>query len=112
MPREALGDTRTRAGLVKAGSDKRVLVVGLGSVGRRHAENLVSLGFTYVEVCSERHRVQDFSVGGVSLRVFHEYEAALDACTDAVVIANTTNLHASYAARASERSKSRTTNPV
>ncbi len=103
MPREALGDTRASAGVVKAGSDKRVLVVGLGSVGRRHAENLVSLGCAHVEVCSERHCVQEFSVGDVSLRVFHEYEAALDARPDVVVIANTTNLHASYAARAIER---------
>ncbi len=82
---------------------RKFLVVGLGSVGRQHVENLLSLGVGHVEVCSEWRHLAEFRVGGVSLPVFHDYTAALDARPAAVVIANPTNLHATYSLRALER---------
>ena len=84
-------------------ADIRVLVVGLGSVGRRHIENLFLLGLSRVEGCSEWRRLTEFWVDGNPLRIFQDYDAALDAEPNAVVIANPTSLHAKYAARAIER---------
>lgn len=56
-----------------------------------------------MEVCSEWRHLAEFRVGGVSLPVFHDYTAVLDARPAAVVIANLTNLHATYSLRALER---------
>jgi predicted dehydrogenase len=80
-----------------------ILVVGLGSAGRRHVENLVAVGGLRIAVCSERRRLAEFQMAGTRFRVFHEYEAALEARPDAVVIANPTSLHAPYVARALEQ---------
>jgi predicted dehydrogenase len=81
----------------------KVLVVGLGSVGRRHLANLVALGVARVEACSEWQRLRHYSVGDVCVPVHHRFEEALRSLPDAVVIANPTSLHARYAAQAIDR---------
>ncbi len=71
----------------------RVLVVGAGSVGRRHARNLAALGAT-VSVVDPRADRRDEAAGEVPLRAAHaELDAALADAHDAAVIASPTSLH-------------------
>ena len=77
----------------------RVLVVGAGSVGRRHIQNLLSLG---AEVSAYRYRrelaaelAQTFGIP-----VYSSVEEALDDHQDAVVICNRTDQHVAAATAA------------
>lgn len=81
---------------------RRVLVVGSGSVGRRHIANLVMLG---AEVSSYRYRQELAGQMAEELRItsFPSLEAAFDAKPDAVVVANRTDLHMAVALEAARR---------
>ncbi len=79
---------------------RRAVVVGLGSAGRRHAQNLLSLGVESVEAVSEWRKLGEAEVGGVELRVAHSLEQALASGPEIAVIANPTSLHARSAAAA------------
>jgi len=81
----------------------KFLVVGLGSAGSRHTKNLIALGVSEVEVCSEWRRLSHFSSSGRRFRVFQNYQAALDARPEAVIVANPTSFHAAYVAQALKR---------
>lgn len=71
-----------------------VLVVGAGSVGRRHARNLVALGAD-ASVVDPRADRRDEAADGIPLRAAHaDLDAALGAGGhDAAVIASPTALH-------------------
>lgn len=71
-----------------------VLVVGAGSVGRRHARNLAGLGAA-VSVVDPRADRRDEAAGEVALRGAHaDLDAALsDGGFDAAVVASPTALH-------------------
>ena len=81
----------------------KALVVGLGSAGRRHAENLVALGVEEVIGCSEWRQLKELNLAGRPSEVIHDYSQALDRNPDAVFIANPTSLHMSYLEAAVER---------
>jgi predicted dehydrogenase len=78
----------------------RVIVVGFGSAGRRHARNLLALGVREVAVVSEHRRLTEATVGDRQLPVFHGLDAALATRPEAAVIANPTAMHAEYVTRA------------
>src|SRR5947208_2477523 len=81
----------------------KALVVGLGSAGKRHAENLVALGVEEVIGCSEWRRLKELKLAGRTIEIVHDYTRALDRKPDAVFIANPTSLHISYLKQAVER---------
>ena len=81
----------------------RALVIGLGSAGQRHAENLLALGVGAVEALSEQRKLSDVVIRGVPVRVFHDLKAALAAHPQVVIVANPSHLHARYAAAALEQ---------
>lgn len=81
----------------------RALVVGLGAAGRRHAENLLSLGVQEVIACSEWRKLKEFSVRDRRIEVLTDYSQALNRQPDAVFIANPTSLHVQYLEKALER---------
>jgi predicted dehydrogenase len=70
----------------------RALIVGLGSVGRRHARNWAALGLGEVWVCRQANLPQPEALG-VEARQFHALAAALAEKPDAVLITNPTSLH-------------------
>jgi len=100
MP-ESIAQLRSRAksAPVRKPALRRAVVVGLGSAGRRHAQNLLSLGLD-VEAVSEWRKLQKAEVEGVPLRITHSLEQALASRPDIVVIATPTSLHARDAAAA------------
>jgi predicted dehydrogenase len=77
----------------------RALVVGLGSIGRRHARNWAALGLGELWVCRTAHRPQPEPLG-VEAREFDDLDAALDAQPDVVLVTNPSSLHVTTAHQA------------
>jgi predicted dehydrogenase len=77
----------------------KALVVGLGSIGRRHARNWVRLGLGEVLVCRQTHQPLPEPLG-VSAREFRSLDAALAEQPDVVLVTNPTSLHLATAERA------------
>jgi predicted dehydrogenase len=68
------------------------LLVGLGSIGRRHARNWAALGLGEVWVCRQAHMPQPEPLG-VDVRTFDDLDAALAAGPDVALVTNPTSLH-------------------
>jgi predicted dehydrogenase len=79
----------------------RALIVGLGSIGRRHARNWAALGLGEVWVCRQQGAEQPEPLG-VEARVFTDLDKALAAGPEVVIVANPTSLHVATARRAVE----------
>jgi predicted dehydrogenase len=77
----------------------KVLFVGLGSIGKRHLNNLLSLA-QETEVLVYRHsKVEEDSL----FKQYTDYEEALQEFPDAVFICNPTYLHVEFAIKAAEK---------
>jgi len=76
------------------------LVVGLGSIGMRHLENLRRLGCGRIGVFRSRraplHRPLDLT----DVAIHYEFDGALERGYDAAIICNPTSLHTEFATRA------------
>ena len=70
----------------------KFLIVGLGSIGRRHLRNLIALGERDIILFRTNHSTLDLEEFS-SIPVFHNLEAALGEGPDGVVISNPTALH-------------------
>ena len=80
----------------------KVLVVGLGSAGRRHLRNLHAIGIRKLSA----FRVRGWDAEEVSrlgVKTYTDLNAALDQEPDAVVIANPTSAHVAVAMEAAKR---------
>ena len=74
-------------------SDLKILIVGCGSMGTRHAHNLVKLG-TKVSVCDvDVDRLNKLATTLGLTNLFADYEEAISSNVDAVIIATPSNLH-------------------
>jgi len=77
----------------------RALVVGLGSIGRRHARNWAALGLGPVAVCRQTGTTQPEPLG-IGVQEFTELDEALDERPDVVLVTNPTSLHVETACTA------------
>jgi predicted dehydrogenase len=77
----------------------RALVVGLGSIGRRHARNWAALGLGPVAVCRQTNSPQPEPLG-IGAREFTDLEQALADGPDVVLVTNPTSLHVDTACKA------------
>src|SRR5438552_2330858 len=75
----------------------RILVVGTGSVGRRHITNLLSLGADVSAFSYRREANTAIDSMPSSVTLVDDLDEALGGDCDAVVIANRTDLHISVA---------------
>ena len=93
-----------KTGNVMAHQDLTVLVVGTGSIANRHIVNLLALG---VDVCFHTTNVSRLTTIASTYGItgYDDYMAALDH-SDAVIIANPTDLHHLYALPALRLNKS------
>ena len=75
-------------------------MVGLGSIGLRHLENLRQLGCGRIGAFRSRHRPLFRPVDLDGVTVHYDFDQALEQGYDAAVICNPTSLHLEYARRA------------
>src|SRR3989304_8359490 len=80
----------------------KVLIAGLGSIGRRHLRNLTTLGVEEILLWPSQHSpLPDDELEG--LPVLTDVQSALDYQPDAVIVSNPTALHLDIAIPAAER---------
>lgn len=80
----------------------KTLLIGLGSIGRRHLKNLATLGITDVTVLTNG-RCQLSNEGLPSFRSVSSMEAALAVHPDVAIICNPTSLHLETALTVAKR---------
>ncbi len=71
-------------------STLRIIVLGAGSIGMRHARNFAALGATVTVMDPDRERIESLECGAI-------YDEAALADADGIVIASPTSLHAAQA---------------
>lgn len=71
----------------------KALVVGLGSIGVRHVNNLHALGVRELGAVRTRNHPPPGKIAARELAVFHDLDLALAQKFDLVVVANPTSLH-------------------
>ena len=81
-------------------SNISALIVGLGSVGTRHLNNLKSIGVKNLGVyrSQNNHTVQNADLDNVN--IYYDYKEALDHGYSSVFICNPTSMHMEYALEA------------
>jgi predicted dehydrogenase len=79
----------------------KLLVAGLGSIGRRHVRNLVTLGEDDILLYRTNQGTLP-DLGEFDFPVFHDLKAALAQQPDAVIISNPTALHLDVAIPAAQ----------
>jgi predicted dehydrogenase len=70
----------------------KILIIGLGSIGQRHAKNLLKLGYKNLIFCSKKknlHKVNKFK----KINIFNKLNLALKQNPDIALICNSTNIH-------------------
>ncbi|MFC1499364.1 Gfo/Idh/MocA family protein [Verrucomicrobiota bacterium] len=87
---------------IKKNSDMYVLVVGLGSIGTRHLNNLYDLGIGRLSAFRSRNLPPPAELKAEKLEIFMDYDEALASGPDAVVIANPSAFHVPFAKKALE----------
>ena len=98
-------DTKSRSPRAPFESPKnrRILMIGTGSAGRRLLHNLSLLGQTDFHAFRSRTGVSTATVGGVEVCNHYDLNEALAEQPDVVVIANPTSLHVPVALAAAEQ---------
>lgn len=79
---------------------KKALVIGLGSIGVRHLNNLYKLGIKDLSAFRIRKLQPHLDLIPKDIKIFYDYQKALDNNPDIVVISNPTYLHIPYAIEA------------
>lgn len=83
---------------------RRIIVVGLGSIGRRHARLLHARGDLAVELCEPEPSNLDLAYAEVGqLPTYHTYSAALRTRPEMLVIATPHSLHCEQTVQALEQ---------
>lgn len=88
--------------MVKGRLDLSVLVVGCGSIGKRHARVLHGMGVKDLRACDPIEAQRDGLAREVPARLYSAYEEALTAKPDAVVICTPPKMHVPMARQAIE----------
>ena len=81
----------------------KFLVVGCGSIGRRHVANLLSLGAGEVLACDASPEILAQVGHSFDVSTFLGMDAALEAGPDAVLVCTPTHLHVPVALAAMRR---------
>ena len=71
----------------------RILVVGSGSIGKRHLRNLHLLGYRQLAVCHSQQRPLNEIEAQLGVRAFHNLDEALAWDPDVTLVTNPTALH-------------------
>jgi len=77
----------------------KCLIVGLGSIGCRHVNNLKKLGVINLSAFRNTHKIIPFKIPK-NVRIFRNFSLALKDNPDAVIICNPTSKHIEFALKA------------
>jgi len=80
----------------------KILIVGFGSIGKRHFNNLVALGYRDFQVLTSQALTSFESLPGLSVQKQTSLSTALASSPDAVFVCNPTALHLETALAAAE----------
>ncbi|MFH2101708.1 MAG: Gfo/Idh/MocA family oxidoreductase [Candidatus Micrarchaeota archaeon] len=80
----------------------KILVVGCGSIGKRHLTNLKEAGVEEIMACDVSHENLDFANSEVGAETFTDLDKALAARPDAVMICAPPNMHLGMAKKVLE----------
>ena len=69
---------------------KKILVIGYGSIGRRHVENLLSISDLEIIVCTKRNDIKKL---GKRVKVYSTLKQCLKEKPDMGIVSNETSLH-------------------
>ena len=78
----------------------KICIIGYGSIGRRHAQNLQKLGVENILIFRTGKAHPDAPNYDKKLNFFYNFEEVISQKPDAMFICNTTNLHSEYALKA------------
>ena len=81
----------------------KILIVGFGSIGRRHFENLSKLSFDDILVCDLDPKMSDHALLSKKVPFFTSIDAALLENPQVVFLANPTSIHISTAIKAAQQ---------
>jgi predicted dehydrogenase len=95
-------ETRNSANLPENKRDLKILVVGRGSAGNRHIQNLMHLGYRRLSVYRSRRAGSVAVSSGEEIRCYYDLEEALSQGPDVVFITNPTSFHMPVALAAAE----------
>ena len=73
----------------------KILVVGYGSIGKRHLENLLKLGYSDIIVCTKNPHAKKLTKKGV--KIVDSLKLAINEKPNVSIICNETSLHVSTA---------------
>ena len=73
----------------------KILVVGYGSIGKRHFENLIKLGYSDIIICTKNPQTKKIVKKGI--KVVNSLNLAIKENPDVSIICNETSLHISTA---------------
>ena len=73
----------------------KILIVGYGSIGKRHFENLIKLGYSEIIICTENPHAKKLEKKGI--KIINSLNLAIKENPDVSIICNVTSLHISTA---------------
>ena len=78
----------------------KVLIIGYGSIGKRHTNNLISLGINDIIICSKNKEA--LKLKNKKIKIFTSINEALKENPDISIICNETSLHVKTALKLAE----------
>ena len=71
----------------------KILIVGYGSIGKRHFENLIKLGYSDIIICTRNSQAKKLEKKGI--KIIDSLNLAIQENPDVSIICNETSLHIS-----------------
>jgi predicted dehydrogenase len=98
-----VAQTLMPANVRESKNDLKILIVGRGSAGNRHLQNLLQLGCERLSVYRTRRESSEASASGHAIHCYYDLEEALSQKPDVVFITNPTAFHVPVALAAAQR---------
>lgn len=79
----------------------KILIVGFGSIGKRHAQNILQYTNNDIVILTKRKKIP--SINGKSIKFFNSLDLCLKECPELALITNETSLHIKFALKIAKK---------